>query len=417
MGIGRNRSTPPYNTKLNTPPPELWDGVLRLLGADMAPFTLDAWLRPLDVRVDAEGSVRLLCPSAFHRDRVRERFLPQIERQLAAVLGEPVSVELVVLPKLPGQAPVPPRVETTAPASPSPRTTPERKPVRPVVQAELPYRFDNFVVGSCNALAREASVAIAEGRQRGANPLYLSAQSGLGKTHLARAIAAGAGAGSGPGRVVYAAAETFTNDFTASILGKRMQQFKRRYRFGCRLLVVEDVQFLESKRKTQLELFHTILHLLDAGGRVVLTGDRLPRDLSGLDPQLRSQMAAGLVAELEPPSFETRVAIILRKSSNLGLEVPSDVAEYVANRISNNIHTLTSNSIALIGNITNINILYCIHHNMCTLLRHMCCLLCILLHINLLNSLLHYIYTLVRNSLNTIHVNIGCKYRTISRLD
>lgn len=351
MGIGRNRSTPPYNTKLNTPPPELWDGVLRLLGADMASFTLDAWLRPLDVRVDAEGSVRLLCPNAFHRDRVRERFLPQIERQLAAVLGEPVSVELVVLPKLPGSAPVPPRVETTAPtpASPSPRTAPERKPTRPVVQTELPYRFDNFVVGSCNALAREASVAIAEGRQRGANPLYLSAQSGLGKTHLARAIAAGAGAGSGPGRVVYAAAETFTNDFTASILGKRMQQFKRRYRFGCRLLVVEDVQFLEAKRKTQLELFHTILHLLDAGGRVVLTGDRLPRDLSGLDPRLRSQMAAGLVAELEPPDARVRREILRAKAAAGGVRIPDACLELLVESLRGSVRDLEGVLIQLVA--------------------------------------------------------------------
>ncbi len=218
-----------------------------------------------------------------------------------------------------------------------------------MVQAELPYRFDNFVVGSCNALAREASVAIAEGRQRGANPLYLSAQSGLGKTHLARAIAAGAGAGSGPGRVVYAAAETFTNDFTASILGKRMQQFKRRYRFGCQLLVMEDVQFLEAKRKTQLELFHTILHLLDAGGRVVLTGDRLPRDLSGLDPRLRSQMAAGLVAELEPPDARVRREILRAKAAAGGVRIPDACLELLVESLRGSVRDLEGVLIQLVA--------------------------------------------------------------------
>jgi len=326
----------------------------------MAPYALEAWLRPLDLRVEPDGGVRLHCPNAFHRDRVRERFLPLIERHLAEELGRPVGVELVVLPPPPElkrrrpaettAAPEPTPAPQTLPAGPSrpphSLTPPRRDRDSQPTQAELPYRFENFVVGSCNALAREASLAIARGRQQGANPLYLAAPSGLGKTHLARAIARESGGG--PGRVVYAPAETFTSDFTASVLGKRMPQFKRRYRFGCRLLVMEDVQFLESKSKTQLELFHTILHLLDAGARVVLTGDRLPRDLS-LDPRLRSQMSSGLVAELEPPDARVRREILRAKAAAGGVHIPDACLELLVESLRGSVRDLEGVLIQLVA--------------------------------------------------------------------
>jgi chromosomal replication initiator protein len=315
----------------------------------MAPFALDAWLRPLDARV-VDGRLQLVCPTAFHRDRVRERFLPLIERQLAAC-GAQAEVDLVVLAQTSGAA------SRSAPAAParaacaSPDRTRSAAPIdaapRPApVQPELPYRFDNFVVGQCNALAREASFAIAQGRQQGANPLFLTSHAGLGKTHLARAIAAEAAAS---GRVVYASAETFTNDFTASVVGRRMEQFKRRYRFGCRMLVLDDVNFLEAKRKTQLELFHTIAHLLDAGARVVLTGDRLPRDMAGLDPRLRSQLGSGLVAELEPPDVVVRREILRRKAAAGGVRVPDDCLELLVDSLRGSVRDLEAALIQLVA--------------------------------------------------------------------
>jgi len=318
----------------------------------MAPFALDAWLRPLGARV-VDGRLQLLCPTAFHRDRVRERFLPLIERQLAADFDGQADVELLVLPQPAGKPAV------SAPASAPDRAArpngagrdagasapaPDRD--RAAVQPELPYRFDNFVVGPCNALAREASLAIARGRQQGANPLFLMSRAGLGKTHLARAIAAEAGAA---GRVVYASAETFTNDFTGSVMGRRMDQFKRRYRFGCRMLLLDDVHFLESRRKTQLELFHTITHLLDAGGRVVLTGDRLPRDMDGLDPRLRSQMAAGLVAELEPPDAAVRREILRRKAAAGGVRIPDACLELLVDSLRGSVRDLEGALIQLVA--------------------------------------------------------------------
>lgn len=199
------------------------------------------------------------------------------------------------------------------------------------------YRFDNFIVGPCNALAREASIAVARGDQQHLNPLYLNADTGLGKTHLARAIAE---AGRQHGRVVYISAEGFTNDFLSSIRNKQMEAFQQRYRSDCRLLVLEDVQFLKNKQATQLELFHTIHHLLDHGGRIVMTADRLPRDIEKLDLRLRSQMSAGLVAELEAPDGAVRREILRSKAAAGGVHLPEECRELIVETVAGSVRDL-----------------------------------------------------------------------------
>ena len=142
------------------------------------------------------------------------------------------------------------------------------------------------------------------------------------------------------GRVLYASAETFTNEFMASIRGKRMEEFKRRFRNGCDMLVVEDVQFLGAKRATQLELFHTLTHLIDVGARVVLTSDRLPRSISGLDPRLGSQMAAGFVAEIERPDAQVRRRILASKAAAGGVRLPDDCLDLLVERVRANVRDL-----------------------------------------------------------------------------
>ena len=295
----------------------------------------------------------LLCPTAFHRDRVRERFLALIERHLEAESGAPVSVELVVAPPLPGgQAREEKRLARVRPERPEARVANGRPPPTPArapaAQPTLPYRFDNFVVGPCNALAREASLAVARGSQSGLNPLFLTAEAGLGKTHLARAISE-AVREQGSQRVIYASAETFTNDFMTAIRGKHMDRFQQRYRKACRLLILEDVQFLKSKRATQLELFHTLTHLLDAGARVVLTGDRLPRDVEGLDGRLCSQLTGGLVAELEPPDAVVRRDILRQKAASGGVRLPDECRELIVESVRGSVRDLEGVLIQLVA--------------------------------------------------------------------
>ena len=371
MGILPNRRTPPQNEQLNPPSSELWAGVLSRLEAETQSYALETWLAPLSPCFE-DDRLRLACPTPFHRDRVRDRFLASIVRHTADELGRAVPVELVVHPpmarapkaepqadaaaftprKTPGLDSIPPRRAHMVAAR---RSEPEREAVNSAppppgsskpTQAQLDYRFENFVVGPCNALAREASLAVARGSQERLNPLYLTASPGLGKTHLARAIA---DAARSRGRVLYASAESFTNDFMNGIRNKQMQPFQRRYRGDYNVLVLEDVQFLRGKKATQLELFHTINQLIDRGGRVVLTADRLPRDIEKLDLRLRSQMSAGLVAELETPDPLVRREIVRAKAAAGGVNLPGDCCELLVEAVHGSVRDLEGVLIQLVA--------------------------------------------------------------------
>ena len=310
----------------------------------MPSYALDAWLRPLVVQADGEG-LRLGCPSPFHSARVRDRYLAAIARCAGEEAGRDVPVSLcVVSGTAPTSAPPPVAVD----AQPAPRGVSKAPAVRRPAQRAFPYTFDSFVVGPCNALAREASFAVAQARQRGLNPLFLSSASGLGKTHLARAIVAEAGQ-SGCESGLYASAESFTGEFMTAIRTKQMDRFKRRYRTSCGLLVLEDVEFLRSKSATQLELFHTLTHLLDAGVRVVFTGDRLPRDIPGLEPRLRSQLSAGLVAELEAPDARVRREILRSKSAAGGVRLPEDCLDLLVEAVRGSVRDLEGVLIQLVS--------------------------------------------------------------------
>jgi chromosomal replication initiator protein len=284
---------------------------------------------------------------------VRVRLLPLIARHLEAERGGPIELELVVCPNASARrearsATAPAGAEVPAPAAVATCAEEAAAASALPLQLELPYRFENFISGHCNALAREAGLAVARGEQRRINPLYVFSRAGLGKTHLARAIAVEA-LGHAGGRVIFAPAEAFTNEFLAAIRSRETARFKRRYRDGVRLLVVDDVQFLRAKRATQLELIHTVAHLMDAGARVVLTGDRMPRDYQDFDPRLRSQLAAGLVAELEPPDALVRREILRRKAAAGGVRLPDDCLELMVESVRGSVRDLESALIQLVA--------------------------------------------------------------------
>ena len=347
------------------PPPAFWDGVLRRLGSDIPAFTLDAWVRPLGVEEHEDG-LRLLCPTAFHLERIRQRLLPKIAEHLALEAGKPVRIELVLgvrertprrarapKPSSPGPAEPERGTAQTASAGRALRAPARRGHASPRGDTAdaargLDYSFDSFVVGPCNALAREASFAVAHERQSALNPLYLSSEPGLGKTHLARAMVAAART-EGARNSIYESAEGFTNHFMQSIRSKKMDAFKQRYRQRCDLLVLEDLQFLRSKHATQLELFHTLTHLVDAGVRVVLTGDRLPRDIEGLDLRLRSQITAGLVAEIEAPDAAVRRKILRAKAARGGVRVPDECLDLLVENVRGSVRDLEGALIQLVA--------------------------------------------------------------------
>jgi len=327
-------------------PCKLWDGVVRRLEAEIPAFTLDAWVRPLIAEKNGSG-LRLTCPTPFHRDRVRERFLGRIAEYAGVEAGQPVEVEFVAAETTAsidhGRAETAPKRTAAGGNDGARKTSPAR-----ATQRAFPYTFDSFVVGPCNALAREASVAVARSAQKSLRLLYLKSETGLGKTHLARAIVSESRSGSRR-NALYSSAEAFTNDFMQSIRSKQMDRFKQRYRESCDLLVIEDVPFLASKNATQLELFHTLTHLLDSGGCVVLTGSCLPREIPGIDARLSSQMTAGLVAELETPSAQVRRKILRSKAARGGVRLPEDCLDLLVERLRGNVRDLEGVLIQLVS--------------------------------------------------------------------
>ncbi|MFB3118421.1 MAG: DnaA ATPase domain-containing protein, partial [Myxococcota bacterium] len=320
-------------------PPMFWNAVVRRLEAEAPPFVIEAWVRPLIAEANGDR-IRLLCPSALHRDRVRDRFLRQILKLAEVVAGKPVEIELDLADPAPAKriSSAPASTILEKPTTSAPERQPRARKVRKPEQHNLPYSFENFVVGACNRLAREASLAVAQGTQQTVNPLYLTSAPGLGKTHLARAIAAARMRTDG--RVIYASSESFTNQFTGAIRDRKMDLFKKRFRDGCDLLVVEDVQFFGGKKATQFELFQTLSHLVGIGARVVLTADRLPGEIAGLDERVRSHMTAGLVATLEAPDALVRREILRVKAASGGVRLPNDCLDLLVDVVRGSVRDL-----------------------------------------------------------------------------
>jgi chromosomal replication initiator protein len=266
----------------------------------------DQWLGGVEGRV--EGDVLVLdCPDAFVRSWVQGRYGDMI-RDASPV----ASVEY----RVPGRS-----AERPAPSEPEAPGEP-LAPVAPVQSS-----FDSFIAGPANALALEAARAVARGEAGRCNPLVLTGPSGVGKTHLCQSIRSGAGA-----NAVYRSCEEFTSEVTQAIRGDRMPAIRHRYRRNANLLILEDLQFLEGKKATQVEFFHTLDHLLERGRPVVVTADRSPHELGGLDPKLASRLASGLVAYIGPPEADTRLAILRAKSAAGGVRVPDDCLELLATR-------------------------------------------------------------------------------------
>jgi chromosomal replication initiator protein len=319
----------------------VWAAVLARLRAELPGHAAahEAWLEPLAVSEGPEG-LRIACPNAFHLERVRERYLARIERYAEEAAGARRAVTLVVgAPEPTATAREP--AESAPAAVVAARVVPlrARPEAPPAPGPELPdHDFAGFVVGPGNALAREAALAVARGRQLAVSPLYLHGGRGLGKTHLACA-AARAAHGRGE-RVLYVSAEQFTNELMAAIRAQRTDEFKRRFREQCDLFVLEDVQFLRGKRQTQLELLHTLEHLVRRGTRALFTAEHLPLDIPDLDPRLASLLASGLCAELEPPDPALRREILCARASAARVPVPPACLERLADAIPGSVRDL-----------------------------------------------------------------------------
>jgi chromosomal replication initiator protein len=309
----------------------LWERLLDRLETEYSEQDILTWLKPLQVG-GSEGVLRLLAPNAFVLDVVRERFLSRIEAVAQHLDGGDLVVRLDV-----GSTP---RVEPARSATTNNGTV--AVPFDPEFETNLDphYTFDNFVEGKSNELGRAAAyqVALHPGR-RESNPLLLYGGTGLGKTHLMYA-AGNLMRKNNPGfRVLYQRSEQFVAAMIRALQSKTIDEFKNRYR-SVDALLIDDIQFFAGKDRTQEEFFHTFNALFESNQQIILTCDRYPKEISDLEPRLTSRLGWGLPVAIEPPDFETRAAILLRKAELKGVTLPEDVAFMIARRMRSHVRDL-----------------------------------------------------------------------------
>ncbi len=292
------------------------------------------WFAPLEPLSETEDCLVLKANSEFDRDWINNHYLEFINDTIKDVYGKRVSLMI--------EAREESRVvkKTESAYKPEVRIPPKTdKLYRGVLNPN--YSFDRFIVGSSNQFAHAASTAVASKPGEAYNPLFIYGGVGLGKTHLINAIGNYVlRATSNMARVCCISAEHFTNQVINSIKSNKMEEFRNRYRFGCDLLLIDDIQFIAGKESTQEEFFHTFNTLYESKKQIVLTSDKSPKDMSYLEERLRSRFEWGLITDIQPPETETRIAIIKNKAETEGLSLPDKVALYLAENTTSNIREL-----------------------------------------------------------------------------
>lgn len=296
----------------------------------------DAWLRRARPLSLADRRLVVEVDDPFTRDWVRARYQPALEAYLQRLLGFPCELELVVAdPPAEGRSPDP----TSSPPSASSDPEEGEEPTGWGGSLNPRYTFDNFVVGNSNRFAYSACRGVVLNPGGPYNPLFIYGGVGLGKTHLLQAVAHEVLKIRPAARVVYVTTEEFTNDLVDSLQRKSMPAFRSRYR-SAEVLLLDDVHFVGGKESTQEEFFHTFNALYEAGRQIVLSSDRPPSEIPRLEERLRSRFAWGLLADIQPPDFETRLAILRQRAAGMGAEVPDEVLRWIAEQIRSNIRVL-----------------------------------------------------------------------------
>ena len=310
----------------------VWRKCLGYLQDELSAQQFNTWIRPLHP-VASEESLRLLAPNVYVRDRVSEEFLSRIRALVDRVATEPLSVVLEVGSMAAEGLPLSAEEARVAPGMASRSAAPSAYDLNP------DFTFESFVVGRSNEMAKAAAQQVAENAGQSYNPLLLYGGVGLGKTHLMQAVGNQIQKNSPGKTVVYLHSQRFVQDMVTALQQGTMQDFMNYYR-SVDALLIDDIQFFAKKLRSQEEFFHVFNALLERGHQMVLTCDRYPREIEGLEERLKSRFVWGLTMAVEPPELEHRVAILLKKAEQEGVELPPDVAFFIAERIRSNVREL-----------------------------------------------------------------------------
>ncbi len=300
---------------------ETWNLVCDYCKTRITKVAFQTWIsriEPKEIDFDMV-QIKLLVPNEFHRQTVNRCYNTLLEEAFEEIFGQRFEIKLIVPEEITKEIPAENKNETN--------------------DNEVPLTFDNYIVGSSNKFAHAASIAVAQNPGGTYNPLFIYGNSGLGKTHLLHAIKNEVLRNDPNKKIAYVKGDDFTNEIVDSLRRGKPAEFRQKYR-NADLLLVDDVQFIGGKESTQEEFFHTFNALYEAKKQIVLTSDRPPKEIKTLEDRLRTRFEWGLLADIQPPDIETRIAILKSKADTLDFVIPDDICEYIANKLKTNIRQL-----------------------------------------------------------------------------
>ena len=307
----------------------IWELVKEEVAQRISEASFETWIRDLEAIGFREGAAVIYTSSSYQRDIIKNRFMNAIVDSFEAVLGRECEVRIVTKDEMEG---------LRAPEGP---TSPIEQAVKSAVEPEDTFTFENFIVGNSNKFAHAASLAVANNPGYAYNPLFIYGDSGLGKTHLLKAIKNEIENSNPDLKVAFVTCEDFTNEFLELLRAGRGAEFRNRYR-PVDVLLIDDRQFIAGKQATEEEFLNTFNTLYDRHKQIVMAADRKPNEMKTLADRLRTRFEQGLLADIQQPDYETRVAFVKSKAGLLGLEIPDEVAEFIASRLKSHTRQLES---------------------------------------------------------------------------
>ncbi|MEW6572311.1 MAG: chromosomal replication initiator protein DnaA [Bacillota bacterium] len=311
---------------------QLWSEILANLEKMVAKHSFDNWLKPLRPVSYADNTVYIAVPNNFSRDWLTQRYAPLLKQACTEVIGTDLAVRFILANEAPFYV----------------SSTGRNEPFGSSPGLNTKYTFDNFVVGNSNRFAHAAALAVAESPARAYNPLFIYGGVGLGKTHLMHAIGHHIISKGNLLKVTYITTEKFTNELIDALKMNETLKFREKYR-NVDVLLIDDIQFLAGKERTQEEFFHTFNTLYESSRQIVISSDRPPKEIPTLEERLRSRFEWGLISDIQPPDLETRVAILRKKSQMENIEVPDETLVYIADKIQSNIRELEGAFVRLVA--------------------------------------------------------------------
>lgn len=324
---------------------DIWPDLVNQFKEELTPEVYNAWFKPISMISATDNSVTIEVPNQLYQDWFNKNYYKRVKDSLEQKYQKPINISILVSNK---DVSV---INTSTPERYNIQTSPRNSSVYKDLMLNPRYSFDNFIVGQSNRFAHAASIAVAQAPAKAYNPLFLYGGVGLGKTHLMQAIAHYVLDHNPSAKIFYVSCESFTNELINAIQNRTTLKFRSKFR-GLDVLLIDDIHFLSGKDHAQEEFFHTFNTLYDAHKQIILSSDRPPKEIANLEEKLISRFEWGLVTDLQPPDFETRVAILRRKAEMSSVNVPDDVILYIAEKIKTNIRKLEGALLRVVSNTT-----------------------------------------------------------------